>query len=147
MGLNGKDREMKKNILIIACFLLITANAYADATNNGRSPRDWDSAATASKLLQPGDNDFTDNTSIFANSVNTGNNATGNAGYQGLMAVGPDGIARTYYLWVDGSANNGVGILRMASLPAISAAQFTSFPYGDWRSSTGFVAGGKVSGQ
>lgn len=130
--------------LFLVCFLLVAVNAYADQTLNGRQPREWDQSVSSVKL-QSGGTDYTDNTTVFANSVNSGNQATGNAGYQGLMATGPDGISRTYYLWVDGSANNGVGVLRMASFPAIVA--MSSFPYGDWRSSTGFVAGGKVSAQ
>lgn len=139
------ERNKMKNILsLTVCFLLVSVCAYADMTPNGRVPRDWDQAVSSVKL-QSGGTDYTDNTTVFANSVNTGNLATGNAGYQALMAAGPDGIVRTYYLWVDGTANNGAGALRMASFPNIIT--FSSFPYGDWRTGSGFNAGVKVSAQ
>lgn len=132
-----------KNILFIACFLLITVSAHADMTQNGRQPRQWDQAVSSVKLQGNG-TDYTDNTTVYANQVNTGNNATGNSGYQGLMACDAASICRTYYLWVDASTSTGV--LRMASFPAIVA--YTSFPYGDWRGGTfGFNAGVKVSAQ
>lgn len=133
---------MRKLILLVACFLLVSAIAKADMTQNGRSPREWPPATTSSKALSGGD--YTDNTTAFANSVNTGNNASGNAGYQALMAVDIAGNAITYYLWVDASTTT-VGVLKMASFPAIIT--FSSFPYGDWRSSNGFKAGIKVSSQ
>jgi hypothetical protein len=130
-----------KKILFFVCFLLVAVNAYADQTLNGRQPREWEHS-TDSKPLEG--KDYTDNTSTFANSINTGNNAVGNAGYQALLAVDSGGTVRTYYLWVDASSTS-VGVLKMASFAAIKA--WSSFPYGDWRSSTGFNAGIKVSSQ
>lgn len=135
---------MKKNILFFVCFLLVVVNAYADQTLNGRQPREWDQSVSSVKL-QSGGTDYTDNTTVFTNQVNTGNNASGNAGYQGLMACDGAGTCRTYYLWVDATVNSGAGALRMSSFPNIKT--FSSFPYGDWRSSTGFSAGTKVSAQ
>lgn len=135
---------MKKLLSLVACVLFLTVAARADMVQNGRQPRQWDQAVSSVKL-QSGGTDYTDNTTVFANAVNTGNNATGNAGYQALMAAGPDGVVRTYYLWVDGTANNGAGALRMSSFPNIIT--FTSFPYGDWRTGSGFYAGVKVSAQ
>lgn len=136
-----KEYNMKRVLFFLVVLLSVWSVAYADQTLNGRQPREWDQAI-ASKLLEG--KDYSDNTTVFTNQVNTGNNATGNAGYQALMAVGADGVARTYYLWVDASSTT-VGVLKMASFTAIKA--YTSFPYGDWRSSTGFGAGAKVSSQ
>lgn len=133
---------MKKNILFFVCFLLVVVNAYADQTLNGRQPRQWEQAVSSVKLQSAG-TDYTDNTTAFTNLVTTGNNAIGNASYYALMGTDSSGANFTYYLWVDGSS--GTGVLRMASFPNIKT--FSSFPYGDWRSSTGFNAGGKVSGQ
>jgi len=136
---------MRKLILLFVCFLFVTVIAKADMTQNGRQPRVWDQAVSSVKLQNSG-TDYTDNTTVLTNQVNTGNNATGNAGYQALMACDAAATSncRTYYLWVDASTSTA-GILRMASFPAISL--FSSFPYGDWRSSTGFTAGVKVSSQ
>ena|SRR5579862_6776180 len=134
-----------KNILsLTVCFLLVSVCAFADMTQNARTPRELDQAVSSVKLQGSG-TDYTDNTTVLANQVNTGNNFVGNAGYQGLMACDGQGVCRTYYLWVDATVNSGAGALRMSSFPNIST--FTSFPYGDWRSSTGFSAGTKVSAQ
>lgn len=132
---------MKKNILFFVCFLLVVVNAYADQTLNGRQPREWDHSVDSKQLEGK---DYTDNTTTYANQLNTGNNATGNAGYQALLAVDSIGTIRTYYLWVDASSTS-VGVLKMASFASIK--NYSSFPYGDWRSSTGFGAGIKVSSQ
>lgn len=139
-----KKNKMKKLLSLTVCFLLVSVCAFADMTQNGRTPREWDQAVSSVKL-QSGGTDYTDNTTVFANQVNTGNNFTGNSGYQGLMACDIFGVCRTYYLWVDATVNSGAGALRMSSFPNIST--FSSFPYGDWRSSAGFVAGTKVSAQ
>lgn len=133
-------------ISLVACFLLVMVSAQADMTQNGRQPRQWDQAVSSVKLQGSG-TDYTDNTSVFSNVAITGNNATGNPGYVALMATDSYGNTRSYYLWVDGSANSGAGALRMASFPNISQSFYTSFPYGDWRSNGGFTAGVKVSGQ
>ena len=131
---------MKKNILFFVCFLLVVVNAYADQTLNGRQPREWE-VSTQSKILES--KDYTGDATVLTNQVNTGHQATGNAGFQGLVAVDWQGTPHTYYLWVDGSI--GTGKLMMASFPAIKA--FSSFPYGDWRSTQGFTVGTKVSSQ
>ena len=132
---------MKKNILFFAVFFLVAVGAQADQTLNGRQPREW-SHSTEQKPLEG--RDYQGDTTAVTNSVSTGHQATGNAGYLALVATGPEGKNHTYYLWVDGTANNGVGVLFMASFPNIST--YSSFPYGDMRGTT-FKAGAKVSGQ
>lgn len=136
---------MRKLILLVACFLIASVYAYADMTQNGRSPREWPPAVSGVKLQSSG-TDYTDNTTVFTNLAVTGNNATGNPGYIAFMAAGTDGVARTYYLWVDpGQGNNGV--LRFASFGVLTSTPTiaASFPYGDWRYSTGFTSGVAVS--
>ena len=135
-----KEMTMRKIIVLVACFLMASVAAQADMTQNGRQPKPWDQAV--SSVNAGSGKDYTDNTTAFANVVATGNTATGNSGYIALMATDSAGIARTYYLWVDASTSTGV--LRMASLPNISA--YSSFPYGDWRGPN-FGAGYKVSSQ
>lgn len=132
---------MKKNILFFVCFLLVVVNAYADQTLNGRQPREWSQSTSAPKYASG--QDYTNNTTVNTNLALTGNNATGNSGYLVLMAADTNGTVHTYYLWVDASTTTGV--LRMASFPNIKT--FASFPYGDFRSATGFTAGAKVSSQ
>lgn len=132
---------MKRILFFLVVLLSVWSVSYADQTLNGRQPREWDHA-TDSKPLEG--KDYADNTTIYANQLNTGNQALGNAGYQGLLAVDAAGNVRTYYLWVDASTTTA-GILRMASFTNIRT--YSSFPYGDWRSSTGFGAGVKVSSQ
>lgn len=131
---------MKKNILFFVCFLLVVVNAYADQTLNGRQPREWESS-TSSKPLEG--KDYTDNTTALTNLVVTGNQATGNAGYLAMQATDFYGNVHTYYLWVDGSTAQGT--LRIASFPQLR--NNASFPYGDWRGSTGFGSGVVVGTQ
>lgn len=133
-----------KNIILCLVFLLVGTAVYAQTAGvNGRQPREWREAVSSVKLQSAG-TDYTDNTTAFTNLISTGNQATGNAGYTALMAVDSTGNVRTYYLWVDASVTS-VGVLKMASFTNIIA--YSSFPYGDWRSSTGFAAGIKVSSQ
>jgi len=135
---------MRKILLsVCACFLLVSVSVQADMTQNGRQPRVWDQAVSSVKLQSAG-TDYTDNTSVFANIAVTGNNATGNTGYITFTAFDGNGKLIDYYLWVDASTVT-TGQLRMASLPQLLTN--TSFPYGDWRASTGFTSGVKVSAQ
>lgn len=132
---------MKRILFFLVVFFSVWSVSYADQTLNGRQPRQW-SQATNDKILE--NDDYQGDTTSFTNTVSAGHNATGNAGYAALVAVDASGTVRTYYLWVDASTNSA-GILRMASFTNIR--NYTSFPYGDWRSSTGFAAGVKVSSQ
>jgi len=140
---------MRKLILLVACFLIASVYAYADMTQNGRSPRAWDQAVSSVKAGSS--QDYTNNGTAFANTINTGNNAIGNAGYTVLTAVGADGVVRDYYIWVDATTTKSgtTGELRMASFPLLTSAPsvMTSFPYGDWRQSTGFTSSVNVATQ
>lgn len=141
MDLNGKGiNKMKRILFFLVVLLSVWSVSYADQTLNGRQPREWD-LATSNKPLEG--KDYQADTTAFTNTVSTGHQATGNAGYLALVGADSSGKNFTYYLWVDGSS--GTGVLRMSSFPNIKT--YTSFPYGDWRSSTGFGAGGKVSAQ
>ena len=137
---------MKKIIIFIACFFLVAVNVFADPTNNGRQPRVWDQAVSSVKL-QSGGTDYTDNTTVLTNLALTGNNATGNAPYITMTATDGAGNVIDYYLWMDtGDAGQGTkGILMSASFPAL--IKYASFPYGDWRSSTGFLINTPVPDQ
>ena len=132
---------MRRIILLSACFLLVAVYVHADMTQNGRSPREWP-LATNQKQLE--NKDYAGDATTYTNLAVTGHNATGNAGFLSLNAVDSVGNLQTYFIWVDGSATSA-GVLKMASFPNIKT--FSSFPYGDWRSSTNFNAGVKVSSQ
>lgn len=134
---------MKKNILFFAVFLLVAVNAHADMTLNQRQPREYNQSVSNKPLETK---DYTGDATAVTAAVATGHQATGNAGFFALQSQDFAGNNITYYLWVDASSTS-VGVLKMASFTNIKA--FTSFPYGDWRSSNGggFQAGGKVSSQ
>ena len=136
-----------KKFIIIACFLLVAVNAYAATIGtNGRQPRVWDQAVSSVKL-QSGGTDYTDNTTAFTNIAVTGTQATGNAGYIVFNSADAAGNVWDYYLWVDATNTSSTGVLRLASFPLLTSnpSVFTSFPYGDWRNSTGFTSGVAVS--
>lgn len=130
---------MKRILFFLVVLLSVWSVAYADQTLNGRQPREWE-LSTFNKPLEG--KDYQADTTAFTNTVVTGHQATGNAGYLALSAVDSGGTVRTYYLWVDASTSTGV--LRMASFPNIKT--YSSFPYGDWRGPN-FAAGTKVSAQ
>ena len=130
---------MKKFIVLF--FLLAAIPAFAQTAGvNQRQPREFDQAQQTKPLEG---RDYANNTVVYPNIALTGNQATGNSGTIVLMATDSAGITRSYYLWVD--ATTTTGQLRMASFPNIK--NYASFPWGDWRSSTGFTAGVKVSAQ
>ena len=139
-----------KNIVLCLAFLLVGTAVYAQtAGTNGRQPRAWDQAVSSVKL-QSGGTDYTDNTTVLTNLALTGNQATGNASYISLTATDVNGVVYDYYLWVD-ATNAGTGgtkgTLVMASFPLIKQTALTSFPYGDWRATSGFTSFTKVSSQ
>jgi len=133
-------RKLSLMFLAVA-FFLVSVYAYADQTLNGRQAREW-SLSTQSNILH-GTDDSGDATA-FTNVVVTGHQAKGNPGFIALVSTN----GNTYYLWVDDTrvtngpgSTNGVGTLLMASFASLNAvANAASFPYGDWRSSTGFVS-------
>jgi hypothetical protein len=137
---------MRKILSVFACFLLVSVYAFADQTLNGRQPREWAQSTSENNFLQSGKQDYSGNTSALTNLVLTGNQATGNASYVVLTAVSAQGQVINYYLWVDAS-NNTQGIIKFASFPLLTSNPnvYTSFPYGDWRESTGFTSGVKVT--
>lgn len=140
---------MRKLILLFVCFLFVAVNAKADMTQNGRQPRVWDQAVSSVKAGSS--QDYTNNGTVFANVIMTGNNATGNAGYIVLTSADNKGNVIDYYLWVDATTTKGgtTGELRMASFPLLTSVPsvMTSFPYGDWRQSTGFTSSVNVANQ
>lgn len=119
---------MKRIIFFLVVLLSVWSVSYADQTLNGRQPREW-RQSTSQKLLEG--KDYQGDTTAFTNLVSTGHQNQGNAGYIALVAQdGTTGIGQgsnwTYYLWVQG------GKLMIASLTTMS--NYSSFPYGDWRS-------------
>lgn len=138
---------MKKNIIFFVCFLLVVVNAYADQTLNGRQPREWNPAV--SSVNAANNADYSGNATVVTNLVVTGNQATGNPGYIVLTAADSSGAVFNYYLWMDATipGNSSVGTLRYASFPLLvsNPTVFTSFPYGDWRKSSGFSSGVTVA--
>ena len=116
---------MKNKIMLAVCILLVSSQAFAEQTLNGRQPREWQ-FSTATKVGK----DYQGDTTAFTNVVNTGHNNIGNPGYIALVQT-PGGTGEntspvTYYLWINGS-----GKLMIASTPTIQS--YSSFPYGDWR--------------
>lgn len=116
---------MKKAILVVAFLMLTTLGAYAiekeftsDTGNTG--------GHTSKNVNQPAQTNF-------ERLGSSGNQTVGNSGYLALMAVDDNGRNYPYYLWVDGSKGN----LCISSYPTIST--FSSFPGGDWRSTTGMT--------
>lgn len=133
---------MRKNILFFVLFLLVAVNAFADQTLNARQPREYNQAPSTKPELSG--KDYSGNATSFAQIVSTGLQAIGNAGFIALQSQDISGNNITYYLWVDASSTT-VGVLKMASFANIKT--FSSFPWGDWRSSSNFNAGIKVSAQ
>lgn len=134
---------MKKNILFFAVFLLVAVNALADQTLNSRQPREWENS-TANKPLEG--KDYQGDTTAYTNLVITGHQKAGNIGYVALVGSDGNSVSTTstssmftYYLWVDN------GKLMIASFPNVK--NYSSFPYGDWRSVNGFKAGTVVGSQ
>lgn len=132
---------MKRIVFFLVVLLSVWSVSYADQTLNGRQPREF-SQAVANKILEG--KDYNGDTTVHTNTASVGHNATGNAGYYALEAVSAQGEVHTYYLWVDASTTTA-GVLFMSSFPNIKT--YSSFPYGDWRSSQGFKAGAKVASQ
>lgn len=96
---------MKKvSLVILACLLMMAANAYA-----------------VTREVQYNLEDQTN----FGKVGVAGANNTGNPGYVSFIAPNYAGVNFTYYLWV-----NGGGKLCLASYPTISA--YSSFPTGNW---------------
>lgn len=135
---------MKKITLSFVCLLLVTVYAYADQVLNGRQPREWAQSTSENNFLQPGKVDYSDNTTLYTNLGLMGNQATGNAGYLFLTAVDKLGNVINYYLWMDATTPGygTTGQLRFASFSLLTSAPLvmTSFPYGDWRQSTGYTS-------
>jgi hypothetical protein len=148
MAPNEKENNMKKLILFLAC-LLFSGVVFADQTLNGRQPREWAQSTSENNFLQSGKQDYSDNTTIFTNLGVMGNQATGNAGYLILTAQDTKGNTLNYYLWMDATTTKygTQGQLEFASFGLLTSAPLvmTSFPYGDWRQSTGFTSSYSVS--
>lgn len=128
------DNKMKRIVFFLVVLLSVWSVSYADQTLNGRQPREWENS-TAQKPLEG--KDYQGDTTSYTNVVVTGHQATGNPGYIALVAwdgtntnasASTGAKAFTYYLWVQQN-----GKLMIASFPTLKT--YTSFPYGDWRSS------------
>lgn len=130
---------MKRILFFLVVLLSVWSVSYADQTLNGRQPREWQ-YSTAQKPLEG--KDYQADTTAHTNVVVTGHQAAGNPGYFALVAqdgtTGFNGNTYTYYLWVSS------GKLMIASNPTM--INYSSFPYGDWRTPN-FNAGTVVGSQ